>query len=142
MSSDARRKDMDGIAEGLVSMTDQGPRLIASRCPACGALSFPYQRSCPRCSTEGTEEELLAAEGTLWTWTVQSFRPKPPFPADGEFAPYGVGYVELEGQLRIETLLTEADPHRLRIGMPMELQLVPAPGPVGEGVMFAFGLMA
>jgi uncharacterized protein len=50
--------------------------------------------------------------------------------------------VELEGQLRIETLLTEADPNRLRIGMPMELQLVPAPGPAGEGVVFAFGPIA
>jgi uncharacterized OB-fold protein len=102
-------------------------------------MSFPYRQSCPRCSAEGTAVELLAAEGTLWTWTVQSFRPKPPFSADAEFVPFGVGYVELAGQLRIETRLTEADPNQLHIGMPVVLQLVAAPDPSSQGVMFAFG---
>jgi uncharacterized protein len=130
---------LDAIAEGLVKITDQGPRLIASQCPSCDAMSFPYRQSCPHCSAEGATVKLLAAEGTLWTWTVQSFRPKPPFPAHDEFVPFGVGYVELEGQLRIETRLTEADPNCLKIGMPMALQLVPAPGGASDGVMFAFG---
>ncbi len=45
-----------------------------------------------------------------------------------EFEPYGVGYVELPGEVRVEARLTEYDPERLRIGMPMELTLIPAPG--------------
>jgi uncharacterized OB-fold protein len=58
--------------------------------------------------------------------------------ADPEaFEPFGVGYVELPGEVRVEARLTENDPRRLRIGMPMELTLVPAPG--GSGTMtFAF----
>jgi uncharacterized OB-fold protein len=65
---------------------------------------------------------LLPARGTLWTWTTQGFEPKPPYvPDEGEFEPYGVGYVEFEGYLRVEGRLTEADPGRLRIGMPMEV---------------------
>jgi uncharacterized OB-fold protein len=75
----------------------------------------------------------------LWTWTVQCFAPKsPPYAgaADG-FEPYGVGYVELPGEVRVEARLTEADPARLRIGMPMELVLVPAPGPDGA-LTYAF----
>ena len=39
--------------------------------------------------------------------------------------------------MRVEARLTEADPARLRIGMPMELTLIPAPGDVGH-VTFAF----
>jgi uncharacterized OB-fold protein len=130
---------MDVVAEGLLRMTADGPRLVASRCLACDALDFPYQESCRRCASEGAVEELLASEGTLWTWTVQSFRPKSPFPAEAGFTPFGVGYVELEGQLRIETPLTEADPNRLHIGMPMALKVIPAPGRAGGGAMFAFG---
>ena len=40
---------------------------------------------------------------------------------DGEFVPYGVGYVEFPGYLRVEGRLTEADPARLSIGMGMEV---------------------
>ena len=54
-----------------------------------------------------------------------------------EFEPYGVGYVELPGEVRVEARLTESDPARLRIGMPMELTLIPAPGQA-EAVTFAF----
>ena len=41
------------------------------------------------------------------------------------------------GELRVEARLTEADPARLRIGMSMELVLIPAPG--GDGALtYAF----
>ena len=49
----------------------------------------------------------------------------------------GVGYVELPGEVRVEARLTEADPERLRIGMPMELVLIPAPAGNGA-VTYAF----
>lgn len=59
---------------------------------------------------------------------MQTFAPKPPFVATDSFEPFGVGYVELPGQLRIESRLTESDPGRLRIGLPMKLTLVDLPG--------------
>jgi uncharacterized OB-fold protein len=67
----------------------------------------------------------LATRGRLWTWTIQGLPPKsPPFAGDADpstFRPFGVGYVELPGQLKVETRLTTADPDELRIGMEMEL---------------------
>ena len=65
----------------------------------------------------------------------------PPYAvADTEaFEPYGVGYVELPGEVRVEARLTVADPALLRIGMPMELTLIPAPGADhGDVVTYAF----
>jgi len=71
----------------------------------------------------------LGTEGELWTWTIQGYPPKaPPYVGDVEehdFEPFGVGYVELPDELRVEARLTENDPSRLRIGMPMKLVLVP-----------------
>jgi uncharacterized OB-fold protein len=69
----------------------------------------------------------LGTRGTLWAWTVQGFPPKAP-PYIGEtdpkkFRPYGVGYVELPGQVKVEARLTEADPAKLTAGMAMELVL-------------------
>ena len=112
------------------------PRLIGSRCERCGTVTFPRQGSCPRCTSLDVRECELATRGTLWTWTIQCFEPKsPPFVAAGAFEPYGVGYVELPGEVRVESRLTEADPERLRIGMPMELTVIPA---AGGKVTFAF----
>ena len=112
------------------------PRLIGSRCSRCGTVSFPRQASCPRCTSVDVHEWRLATRGTLWTWTIQCFEPKPPYVSDGAFEPYGVGYVELPGEVRVESRLTEADPARLRIGMPMELTVLPV---AGGKVTYAFG---
>jgi uncharacterized OB-fold protein len=72
---------------------------------------------------------LLPRSGTLWTWTIQGFRPKsPPYKGDDApetFEPFGVGYVDLEGELMVEARLTENDPERLAIGAELELVVVP-----------------
>ena len=120
------------------------PHLLGGRCRACGAITFPAARVCPRCAADDVERHELATEGTLWSYTVQGFRPKsPPYAGDdtGEtFRPYGVGYVELPGEVRVETRLTVDDPDRLRIGMPMRLAIVPfrRDGEGHEVLTFAF----
>ncbi|MFL5828896.1 MAG: Zn-ribbon domain-containing OB-fold protein [Solirubrobacteraceae bacterium] len=128
------------IADGLFVEAGDEVRLIGSQCEECGVVTFPSQTSCPRCTSQAVRERLLARQGTLWSWTIQHFPPKsPPYPVDDpdSFEPYGVGYVELPGEVRVETRLTLADPARLRIGMPMELTLIPAPGEDGR-VTYAF----
>ncbi|HET9694052.1 MAG TPA: OB-fold domain-containing protein [Steroidobacteraceae bacterium] len=104
------------------------PALKASRCLACGCLAFPRTASCRRCGDTAVETVQLPRRGTLWTWTVQRFMPKPPYRSrdtEATFAPFGLGYVELPGALRIEARLTENDPARLRIGSPVELVIYP-----------------
>ena len=132
--------DFVPVADGLIAGTAEEPRLIGSECRRCGTVTFPRQGSCPRCTSQDVAERLLARRGTLWTWTIQCFPPKsPPYGGDKEsFEPYGVGYVELPGEVRVETLLTVDDPQALEIGMPMELTLVPAPGASGA-MTYAFG---
>ncbi|MBS1894052.1 MAG: OB-fold domain-containing protein [Actinobacteria bacterium] len=128
------------IAEGLFVETADGPRLVGSRCRNCGTVTFPRQQACAHCAHAAGEEHLLAPRGALWTWTVQRFRPKtPPYTGPEEFEPYGVGYIELPGECRVESILTTADPDGLRIGMAMGLTLIPALGPDGEEARtFAF----
>jgi uncharacterized protein len=130
--------DFVAVADGLVTGSAQAPELIGSECRRCGVVAFPYQGSCAACTSDDVRERRLARRGTLWTWTIQCFPPKsPPYAGAAEdFEPYGVGYVELAGEVRVEARLTEADPERLRIGMPMELVLIPAPG--GGALTYAF----
>jgi uncharacterized OB-fold protein len=85
-------------------------------------------------------EHLLPRRGRLWAWTTQEFPPpSPPYagPTGAAFVPYGVGYVDL-GEVRVETRLTKTE--GLRIGMDMELVLVPfrTDDDGNEVVTFAF----
>jgi len=112
------------IAEGLFTWPSDNPALLASRCRACGIATFPAAESCMACSGQDVSIEELPRRGTLWTWTVQQFMPKPPYLSNetsATFTPYGVGYVELPGGVRVEGRLTENDPEKLSIGMEMEL---------------------
>lgn len=116
------------VADGIFAITDGQPRLLGSRCLGCNNHMFPRQNGCPKCMSGEQEDVELATSGTLWTWTVQAFPPKaPPYlgPVGDAFVPYGVGYVELEGEVRVEARLTESDPDKLVIGMPMHLVVEP-----------------
>jgi len=132
------------VTKGIFTWPSHTPHLIGSRCTNCGNHMFPTQGSCPRCTGSETETVELARRGTLWTWTIQGFPPKaPPFIGDDNpksFRPFGVGYVELPGEVKVEARLTESDPEKLHIGMEMELVIVPlATDADGNEVMtFAF----
>ncbi len=114
------------VADGIFNIVDGKPVLLGSRCTNCDNYMFPRQSGCPRCMFDQQEDVELASTGTLWSWTVQAFPPKaPPYlgPVGQDFVPYGVGYVELPGQVRVETRLTVSDPEQLTIGMEMEVVL-------------------
>jgi uncharacterized OB-fold protein len=129
------------IDEQLGTFENGQLRLWGSRCASCGTVTFPQQDSCPSCTRGGAEPFPLPRVGRLWSWTVQGFPPKsPPYAGSAEhFQPFGVGYVELGGELRVESILTTADPDALAIGMAMRLVAIPVVGRDGEGlVTFAF----
>ena len=112
------------VAEGLFTWPSDTPALLGSRCGNCGIATFPVADSCLACCTQDMQLEELPGCGTLWTWTVQQFMPKTPYNS-GEtmetFKPYGVGYLELPGGVRVEGRLTENNPEKLTIGMEMEV---------------------
>lgn len=100
--------------------------LLGSGCKLCGAIAFPVAGSCARCASTQVEMIELPRRGRLWTWTVQRFMPKTPYRSSETeltFVPFGLGYVELPGALRVESRLLENDPGKLSIGAEMELVL-------------------
>jgi len=116
------------FAEDVFTWPADEPQLIGSRCPSCTAITCPQRGGWPRCGRADMERHLLPRQGTLWTFTTQDFLPKEPY-ASGEtmetFTPYGVGIVQLGDDVRVEGRLTVADPAALRIGMDLELVIVP-----------------
>ena len=116
------------VAEGVFTWPSDAPNLLGARCGDCGTHTFPAQAGCPRCGSEAMATVELADRGTLFTFTTQSFLPKAPYTGpetEENFAGYALGYVELPGEVIVETRLTESDPAKLRIGMPVQLVVVP-----------------
>lgn len=85
---------------------------------------------------------LLPTCGPRGVFTIQGFPPKTPFLAAEErrFTPYGVGYVDLGGEVLVESRLAARSVEELRTGMDMELAIDPFfTGADGEPVLtFAF----
>lgn len=123
MDADATRTTP--IADGLFTWPSDEPRLLGGACRACGAVSFPRPTSCGRCTSSDIDEHVLSRTGTLWSWTVQRFQPKEPYVGPEPFEPYGVGYVDLAGEVLVESRLTTADPDQLEIGQAVELVVEP-----------------
>ena len=126
------------VAEGLFTRPSDEPQPIGSE--RDGRLSFPAR--------PGETRTLLGCRGRLWAFTTQRYRPPSP-PYDGDdtpenFQPYALGYVELPGELLVQGRFTESDPARLRVGMDMEVVVVPyAVRPDGTEVLtYAFAPVA
>lgn len=112
------------IAEDLWT-NEAEPRLIGGKLPS-GTIVFPMPAGD---AAEGVDPYPLARRGTLWSFTRQDFRPKSPYEGPGEtpldFVPYLLGYVELPGEVIVESLIVDAKLEDLSIGMPMKLAIVP-----------------
>jgi uncharacterized OB-fold protein len=111
------------IEEGFFRIPDDPgalPRLLGSRCPACGEVFFPRRFVCAKCLYEGTEDVELSTRGRLWTWTychVPMFGKK-----DADVPGYGVGQVDLPEGPRVQSILL-GGPGDFAIGMEMEIDL-------------------
>ena len=97
------------------------PHLIGGRHRQTGRVVFPLDTN-----DEQFEAVALPSSGTLWSYTVQRFRPKtPPYMGPEQFEPFALGYVELPGAVIVESRLTGVPFDQLRIGMPLTLTIIP-----------------
>ena len=93
--------------------------LSLQRCRACGRHVFYPRAACPHCLSPDLEWQRVSGRGTLHTFTIVH-RGAKNFPLA---VPYVLAVVELEEGPRLMTNLVgvEADPVRVRIGMPVEV---------------------
>lgn len=112
------------IAEGLWTHEAE-PRLMAGRLPS-GDVVFPMPEGD---AAANVEPHPLPRKGRLWSWTSQDFRPKAPYEGPGggphDFTPYLLGYVEIPGEVIVESYLVDTTLDELELGMPLEFCVVP-----------------
>jgi uncharacterized OB-fold protein len=108
---------------------DAQPHLMGGRLPS-GEIVFPMPVGD---AAEGVEPYKLSRTGTLWSWTSQGFLPKEPYEGPGsgpdegppDFVPFLLGYVELPGEVIVESRIVGAQLEDLKLGMPVEFCIVP-----------------
>jgi uncharacterized OB-fold protein len=114
------------------------PHLFGGRHRESGRHVFPFPDGG---DAEFYERVPLHPVGELWSWTIQRFRPKsPPYAGPEAFEPYAVGYVELPGQVIVETRLVNVAFDAIRIGDVYRTTVIPfARDPDGTEVLtYAF----
>jgi len=120
---------MHVIAQGLIT-EDNPPHLIGGRERDTGRVVFP----CP--TGDRYDRVALSRTGTLWSYTIQRYRPKsPPYKGPEAFRPWAVAYVELPGEVIVESRLTDIAFEDIRIGMPLELTMIPLDPDAADPVM-------
>ena len=97
------------VTDGLFTLTAEGPRLLGSRCASCATVYFPKAISCrnPVCRDKAVSDAQLPSGGTLFSYTIQHYRPPPLF-RDDDWKPYAIGVVELGEGLQVMGFVTTA----------------------------------
>ncbi len=98
-------------------------RLLGQRCGKCGRLIFPRRDACPSCGSNELEETALPRRGEVYSYTIIARGSSPTeFKAQQEMAgEYSVAIVELAEGLRIIAQLTDVDPTKVSVGMPVAM---------------------
>ena len=112
------RKDTPGDSSSAVAMFRDRKELLplyGGRCPRCGVVQFPKHRVCIECGhTGGLDDVKLARRGKLFTFTND-------YMFDGPDPPVAHAVVDLDGGGRLYCQLTDCEPERVAIDMPLEL---------------------
>lgn len=93
-------------------------RLHGSKCKNCGLVTFPIQRVCYECQAKDNYEEVRLSDkrGTVYTFSLDNLAGR----SDDPVIPQIVIESELDNT-RIYCMMTDCDPHEIKIGMPVEM---------------------
>ncbi|MBD2843310.1 Zn-ribbon domain-containing OB-fold protein [Erythrobacter rubeus] len=108
---------------------DAQPHLMGGKLPS-GEIVFPMPQGD---AAKDVEPYKLSRQGRLWSFTSQDFLPKEPYEGPGsgpdegppDFQPFLLGYVELPGEVIVESRIVDARLEDLKLNMPVEFCIVP-----------------
>lgn len=112
------------IKPGFFTIPDEPndpPRIVGTRCNACGEHFYPRRAICAKCLSEDTTEVAMEGRGTLYSYTFVHF---PMFGSSNvEVAEgYGVGQIDLVDGPRLQMPLAGRQ-HDFRIDQELVAEL-------------------
>ncbi len=120
MASAAPRFDLPTIEDETRPFWDalREGRLMIARCGACGKVHYYPRPMCPSCWSEDVSLVEVTGRGTLYTWSTVFVNDLPPFNTK---VPYVAAQVDLEEGVRLTTMVVDAAPQDLEIGMKLQV---------------------
>jgi 3-hydroxy-3-methylglutaryl CoA synthase len=116
----ARRPPMVSSAPALWRDRNWVLRLHASKCRSCSRLFFPPQRLCLYCGAKDQFDEvrISQAKGSLFTFSKDNLYPSVDPPTI-----FGIIVLdeEVDGKVKIYCRMTDRDPDKVEVGMPVEM---------------------
>jgi len=95
----------------------QNIRLHAGRCSSCGTVQFPFAPVCAKCHVRNVLKEVpMARCGAIFTFTKD-------YLYAGPTQPTVMAVIELGDGARFYCQMTDVEPQKVRIGMPVNLTL-------------------
>jgi uncharacterized OB-fold protein len=100
-------------------------RLKGTRCRACGEVFLGARLACESCQSTDLEGIPLSRSGTLWSFTINRYKPPGDYAGPDPYEAVAVGWIELPEGLRILSPLTGFDLDVVRSGVDVELVVEP-----------------
>ncbi|HUL26454.1 MAG TPA: bifunctional MaoC family dehydratase N-terminal/OB-fold nucleic acid binding domain-containing protein [Streptosporangiaceae bacterium] len=97
--------------------------LRIQRCGGCGTLRHPPGPMCPVCGIARREYDVAAGTGEVYSYVVHHHPPVP-----GRQLPIVIALVQLTEGVRMVGELLDADPERIRIGLPVRVTFAEVDG--------------
>ena len=93
-------------------------KFYAHKCNKCGTMHFPLERVCYKCRSKDdfTTVPLARAGGKLFTFTKDNL-------FTSEDLPQVMAVVESDGGVRLYLQMTDRDPEKIELNMPLEFTL-------------------
>lgn len=110
ISIERNKMFFEGLNKGVI---------MATKCVKCGRIYFPPQNDCPYCKSSEVRWVKLGNKGVLLTFTKIFVKPK----SFSHYKDYVVAVGRLSEGINI-TAWIDADISELKVGMPIELQVV------------------
>ena len=109
--------------DGLLEETQDGPRLLGSKCGGCGAAYFPKDSVChnPECEAPDMRDVNFGPTGKIWSFAVQNYAPPLPVLTVEPYEPYAMGMVDLDDGLRVMGRIDIDDPMKCEVGADVEM---------------------
>jgi uncharacterized OB-fold protein len=98
-------------------LKEQRYKLVGERCPHCSQAIFPPRDICPDCGLDAKEPKQLSGKGRVYSFTTVTEAPV----GFEDQAPYTVALIELDEGPLVSAQLTDIDPDKIEIGMPVEM---------------------
>jgi uncharacterized OB-fold protein len=100
-------------------------RMVGSRCGDCGVALLRRRHRCENCASRNITDEVFSPDGSIYSFTVQRFRPPGDAIGPDPWVPRPLAWIDLADDGPRVLGIVEVNIEELAIGLPVQLVAMP-----------------